>query len=474
MDSIGHKRLAAFVLSFLALVILFYAYYPLAASGPAESHSLLLLEHGAKTPWWRFWDIPVAEGPRFVMYSSFAIQHLFSGLRSFDYYVVNIVLLWLSGIFVGLFCYRVTFSLGAAVLSASIYFVFDSLYNTIEWLPARQEPMVIIFGVGALLYVMRTETTANWKAAAFLFIMLCLSVFSKEYGLVFVAGTAWYTLVWRRDLLLKVWGVCAAVTLLLLFARFATAVGVYQHVLQCEDMGFMKELARACTTTDLSDLSNVAQLAWNFGIGLLAQIIPTSPGQGNYFITPYTIHGAIQLERMEIEDWLMSAGCVALFAVAIIKRMPFLTLCLIMILANAFLSAPFFRSRNVLFGFVATTVILSYGTMAVADYVARISWGRISPEFIKLRGPAPRGASVILWLAAITYFAVAVIPQVGVLHAQSLYEQRRKSTSEYICPQAATVVNRDLGGGKTVRADIIERILEENRIPYRNCDIFLE
>lgn len=63
-----------------ALGALVWAYYPLIILGPGEGHSLFLMEHGATKSLLRFWDLPLAEGPRFVMSYSFVLQHARFGL----------------------------------------------------------------------------------------------------------------------------------------------------------------------------------------------------------------------------------------------------------------------------------------------------------------------------------------------------------------------------------------------------------
>jgi hypothetical protein len=457
-------------LGLISFGMLLFAFHPLIESGPAEAHSLLLIEHGAKTPWWRFWDTPLAEGPRFLMYASFSLQHAVSGLRAYDYYLVNVILLWISGIFVALFCHRLTSSPAAGALGAMIYWLYGSLYNTIQWLPGRQEPMVVIFGLGALLFVMRPNAAIGWRGAAIVFVLLALSVFSKEYGLVFVAGVGWYVLAWRRDLLAPIWTACASVTLLLLYARIHSAVGVYQDALQCEEMGLVWETRRFCTTTDLSDAANAAQLAWNAAIGLLAQVVPSSPGYHGLVLTPYDGAGALTLDRMHPAGWLFCAFIVMLWLVALRGGMPFLSLALIMIVANTVLSAPFFRPRNVVFGFVSVTAILCYGALVIGAFLASAPVRRRVERYLSVkRWP---NALTMAWIGASIYFAAVFAPQMAIVRWINVQEQLRKSTPDNVCAQTAMVINRDLGGGKAVRADIIERILKDNGVAYDSCGIF--
>jgi hypothetical protein len=439
------------IFGFLALL---YAYFPLINSGPGEYHSLLLIEHGAKTPWWRFWDIPLAEGPRFLMYASFVLQFVVAGSESSPYYIVNLLLVWTAGIFVGLFCYRITASAFAATLSAMLFWMYDSIYLSVAWLPSRQEPMAIIFGISALLLVMRPKV--GWAGMLGSFVLLCLSVFSKEYGLVFVAGVAWYALAYRRDLLVPIWSICVAVAGLLLFARQATAVGVYQDALQCEEMGYLWSYRRVCTTIDLRDPANVAQLAWNVGVGLVAQVLPLPPGR--LFTAPYTGHGELVVHMMRPRDWLLSALMASLFVVSIVKRMPFRSLCLIMILANAVLSAPYFRTRNVIFGYISTTAIFAYGAVTLAalilPWIKRSSWR-----------PSQAAVSCIPVALCLAIFAA----QMHRLRGISQYESALKSSTAHVCSHAQRTLDRDMGAGTAVREDLIEAILTENGIDYTAC-----
>jgi hypothetical protein len=441
-------------LGVLGFLLLLYAYFPLINSGPGEYHSLLLIEHGAKTPLWRFWDIPLAEGPRFLMYASFVLQYAVVGSGSWSYYVVNLLLVWMAGIFVGLFCYRVTSSAFAATLSAMLLWMYDSIYLSVAWLPSRQEPMVIIFGIAALLLVMRPKVGCGSMLGVF--VLLCLSVFSKEYGLVFVAGVAWYALVYRRDLLVPIWSICAVVAGLLLFARQATAVGVYQHALQCEEMGYLWSNRRFCTSIDFRDPANVAQLVWNVVVGLVAQVLPLPPGR--IVTAPYTGNGELWVHMMRPRDWALCALMVSLFAVSIVKRMPFLSLCLIMILANAVLSAPFFRTRNVISGYVSTTAIFAYGAVTLAalisSWVQRSSW-RLSPAAV----------SCIPVALCFAIFAA----QMHRIREIVQNESALRSSTEHVCSHAQKTLNRDLGAGKAVREDLIEAILKDNGFDYAAC-----
>jgi hypothetical protein len=315
--------------------------------------------------------------------------------------------------------------------------------------------MAIIFGIGALLLLMQPKVG---RGSLFgILVLLCLSVFSKEYGLVFVAGVAWYALVYRRDILLPAWIICAAVSGLLLVARQATAVGVYQHVLQCEDMGYFWEYRRFCTTTDLRDSSNVAQLTWNFVVGLVAQVLPQSPGPR--FTAPYAAYGELWAHMMRPRDWVLSALFVFLFIISIVKRMPYLSLCLIMILANAALSAPYFRTRNVIFGYVSTTTIFAYGVVSVAALISswrpRLSW-RLSPAAVSC-------------IPVALYFALFFAPQIHRMRVVGKKESVMKSSLQYVCPQAQKALNRDLGAGRGVREDLIEVILREGGLDYAAC-----
>lgn len=458
----------------LTLVLMLIAYYPLIVSGPGDGHSLLVLEHGATTPWWQFWKIDGAEGPRFVVYHSFVLDHLLFGFWSAPSYAINVLLIWLAAVFVGLFAHRLTRDLNTAILAAGLFLLYDSLLSSVEWLISRQEPMVIILGLGSLLLVMQEDRRFGlWKGLS-LFVLLTLMLFTKEYGLVFIAGIGWYVLTRRRNLLLWVGAVCVASVLLFLFVRLTMASGIHQQALQCDEMGYFFDYRRVCTTTDLSDLANLKQLLWNAAVGLVAQLVPQIFNDHGLVHTPYALPGFLALHAMRVHDWIFCAAFLGLSVAAIVGRMPFLGLCAIMILANAVLSAPFFRTRNVVFGYVPVSVVFAFGALVVADWLGWFRFGdRLSAFGRRLATLGDGRESALRRLAMWVVVVGILLPQLVLTNLSARYFYNVKQTRDYVCREAKLAIERDVGGGRFVDAATIFAIYEANGL-YLDCPIFLE
>lgn len=431
------------VLATVLAAVVFYVYWPLTQGGPAPVESMIGLAHGQQGSLLNPFDIPAAEGPRWVTYYSFVLQNRIFGAEAFPHYVVNIALLSAAAVAIFAFASAVTHNPLVGFVAAVTWLLNENLFNTVEWLLGRQNMFLILFGVGALNLVWFRGSRFTWLDMFALATLLFLASCSKEYGLAFFPAAiaiAWFH---RPRSFWKVSAAAVFAFLLFLALRQMLADPYLANGgwLACDTMGYFSTAQHKCTRMSL-DTGNIAQMTYNTLVSLIGLLSPEI--LANVFVSPVqSSTGQLQLAEMRIRDWALSITLVSAIATGIAARAPGRAIWVSLILANVVLGAPFYRGRHLLAGQIGSAVLVSYGIW---------TWAMIATRFIDKRAVMLGSAAGFL-LSALLFLGP---------HANRINSMAAGATAklepEYYCNEARKTeewLNRHHPGFDTATIDAV-------------------
>lgn len=254
------------------------------------------------------------------------------------YYAVNLLLWVASSWLVYVIVEQLARSKAAAMLAAVAVLTDTRALYTHVWIVENQNSLACVFGLAALLVVVRADDRRLGRARLIgVGLLLLASAFSKEYGVAFAVALAAHAVLQRRSDLAWVSGLAIAV-----YTGLRLTVGgpVWPY---CEDMAFFFQLREVCL--DPSTAESRAQLAYNVAIAAVG--IP--------------LQGLLSEEGLLRLDWarMATAGVFLVpAALAVVRGSASVRLIAWVPLVTVPLSALIYRDRNHLIG-VCTIGILS-------------------------------------------------------------------------------------------------------------------
>ncbi len=230
-----------------------------------------------------------------------------------------------------------------------------------EFLMETQTAFACLFGLAAVTLALR-ERPNSTRAAAAVAALLVAACLGKEYGLAFAAGLAvWAGLQQRRSLALAS---AAAMAMYLVFRATLTASG-----LGCEEHAFFGSYRTVCM--DRLDAAALTQLAYNAGASLIHTVIP------GIFVEDGMV-GIAPLALLASAFWLV-------FIAVGLRRAPWVVLAVLILLANAALQAPLYRSRNTIVGLTMVALLAGSGFTVLLARLRSLPWAvpaRILPAVV--------------------------------------------------------------------------------------------
>jgi hypothetical protein len=264
-----------------------------------------------------------------------------------DYYVVNLAIWALAAWLVYRIVYHLVPSVPAAFAAAVFVLADLRAIPSVAWIVERQSSMACLFGLMAVLQVIRAGarrlSRLEWIALGGL---LLASALSKEYGLAFMGALVVYAW-WERRIDLAVPAVAAAIAYGALRLTFAGgAASEY-----CEDMGyFFAERIGVCYNG--LDRASLAQMAYNVA----------ATGVGSLVRGLFSENGRIAIARLPL---LLSLLWGAVMVAGWARGPKALRLVGLVIAGNTALSFMLYQARNQLVAVCAVGVIVGAGVAAV-------------------------------------------------------------------------------------------------------------
>lgn len=240
-------------------------------------------------------------------------------------------------------------ALGAAVATAFLLTAGQTSAIS-EFLMETQTAFACLFGLAAVSLALR-EGPSSRRTTATIAALLFAACLGKEYGLAFAAGLAvWAGLQQRRSLAL---GSAAALALYLVLRATLTVSG-----LGCEEHAFFGSYRIVCL--DRFDAAALTQATYNAGASLLQTLIPGLLGDDG-------LVGIAPLRLVQAAFWLV-------FMALGVRRAPWVTLAVLVILANAALQAPLYRSRNTIVGLTMVALLVGSGFTVLLARLRSLPW----------------------------------------------------------------------------------------------------
>lgn len=266
------------------------------------------------------------------------------------YLVVNLII-WSACIsLVFALTRRLTGSAVGAAVAAGYLLTARQTVAFTEFLMETQTAFACLFGLVAVSLALR-ERPPSARATAAIAVLLFAACLGKEYGLAFAAGVAvWAALRQQPGLAL---GSAAAVAVYLVLRASLTISGA-----ACEQQAFFSSYREVCLGQ--FDATALTQMAYNAAAGLLHTV---SPG----FLGSDGLIGIAPLRLVQTAFWLV-------FITLGFRRAPWVTLAVLVILANAALQAPLYRSRNTIVGLTMVALLVGSGFTVLLARLRSLPW----------------------------------------------------------------------------------------------------
>jgi len=362
---------------FLVLIISFAIYYnisiPLRTAPPAESHTLLALEHGERFGLNEPFAMGHAFGPRYAAYYTFIIQNALSGFNFPHYVTANalFIAVSLSASFVMFrqFAGRTSVAIFCVVFLALCIPIWEA---GIQWLTGRQGPLALLFGMLFLIYLSRPRAHSLWASNGILTVLIALALTSKEFSLAVLPAGILYVVADRRWR--DVWCFIGPVAFTILFIVFRLTVledasieefgeAAKGATLKCEDMAFFMQLERTCISLGSFEWQTLKLVLYNFFVGNLVFFFPPVIEQGDAIKNT----GQFGLETLNAVNVGLALVILASLIVTFVQNRKIFVFAMAMTLMNALVLIAFFRLRNFGFTYVATSLVLGIGVWRAAS-----------------------------------------------------------------------------------------------------------
>lgn len=284
-------------------------------------------------------------------------------------YVLTSLIIWSACVaLVFVLARRLTGSVAGAVVAAGFLLTARQTSAMSEFLMETQTGLACLFGLAAMGLALRERPPGHEEpvggavepvAIGALLLAACLS---KEYGLAFAAGlTAWALLHRRRDVALA-GAVAGAVYLVLRATLTVSGLG-------CEEHAFFGGYRQVCL--DHVSTAAVTQVAYNTGAGLIHTVLPGVFAEDG-------LVGVAPLWLLQGIFWLVVVGLG-------LRRAPWVTLAVLVLVANAALQAPLFRTRNTVPGLTMVALLAGSGFTILLARLRSRGWpvpARVLPTVV--------------------------------------------------------------------------------------------
>lgn len=266
------------------------------------------------------------------------------------YLVVNLIV-WSACIsLVFALTRRLTGSAMGAAVAAGYLLTAQQTVAITEFLMETQTAFACLFGLAAVTLALR-ERPPSARATAAIAALLFAACLGKEYGLAFAGGMAvWAALRQQPRLAL---GSAAAVAVYLVLRATFTISGP-----ACDQQAFFSSYREVCLGQ--VDAAALTQMAYNAAAGLLHTVIPG-------FLGADGLIGIAPLRLVQTAFWLV-------FITLGFRRAPWATLAVLVILANAALQAPLYRSRNTIVGLTMVAPLVGSGFTVLLARLRSLPW----------------------------------------------------------------------------------------------------
>ena len=353
--------LAAATISFGALFALtYFVYGRVLEIRPLSGDNLYILAWADRAPATALFagDPDFYPEWRPLPYSTVWLQYRWSNLHHVEiYYLINL-LLWSA---CGWLVYRVVVRLGhsaaGGLLAAGILITDSQPVFAVSWIIERQSSMACIFGLLAMLIVLKPRerplTRAEWGGAS---LLLLAAALSKEYGLAFAGAVAVFAIGEQRDRNLggrrtAATAIAAVVVYIALRAGFAP--GAMTPL--CEEMGYFFRLRRVCYQP--LDATGISQVIYNIvSAGTDSVLHGLFTGDGQIRVAPSLLSFSVVWLALALIGWAKG------------DRQTRLTVLLLGF--NAVLNFMLYRERNHLIGLCAFAVAAGVG-MSIGSRMLR-------------------------------------------------------------------------------------------------------
>jgi hypothetical protein len=271
------------------------------------------------------------------------------------YYVVNLLLWAACACLVYYAVQMVAHSAAAGLVAAAMVVTDPRPVAAVAWVVERQSSMMCLFGLLALLIVMKARqqqlTRLRWVAV---FLLLLASGLSKEYGLAFAGALTVYSL---RERQYDVTAAAIAAAVAYAGLRIALAGGAVAGT--CQTGGYFLALRTVCY--DGPHAAVLTQTAYNIGATAISSILPgVFTGDGRIGVAPqWVLMAAVWMIPAGLGWW---RGPRPMQAMALV------------IVGNAALNFMVYLERNQLVALCTFAIVVGVG-LKIAD-----DWMRTRPS----------------------------------------------------------------------------------------------
>jgi hypothetical protein len=234
----------------------------------------------------------------------------------------------------------------AGVAAALIVFGDRRLEQALSWIIGRQMLLACMFGLIAILRLVRTKDR-EWSAREWglIAVLLVASGLSKEYGLAFALALGVHGFARRHRGEMLAAGAALTIYFALRLSLAGGAVGPY-----CEEMGFLFSVEYRCV--DLSSPASLGQMVYNVGASTLAALVAGV----------FDSSGALNVAAPRLLPSLVFLGFAG---VGLWKGPEPVRLLALLPIATGLLCFMLFRQRNVIPGMAGMAVVAGVGMAVV-------------------------------------------------------------------------------------------------------------
>ncbi|MGE0394280.1 MAG: hypothetical protein AB7I25_08075 [Vicinamibacterales bacterium] len=322
--------------------------------------------------------------PHLLMWTEYRVL----GVTPVAPYVLTNLLIWAACVgLVFTLARRLTGSAAGAAVAAGFLVTARQTSSMSEFLMETQMSLACLFGLGAVALALRDRpvgpTTAaapgatvgpgagaDVSAALAIGALLLAACLGKEYGLAFAAGLMVWALFMHRRAVALAGAVAVAAYLMLRATMTVSGFG-------CEEHAFFGGYREVCL--DRPGAAAVTQVAYNAGVGLIHTVLPGI----------FADDGLVGIAPLQ----LLQGACWLVFVALGLRRAPWVTLAVAVLVANAALQAPLFRARNTIPGLVMVALLAGSGFTVLLARLRSRSWpvpARVLPAAV-LAALAARG-----------------------------------------------------------------------------------
>lgn len=148
------------------------------------------------------------------MTTYFSLLSIAFGIQPFVFHFVQVIIHILNALLVFIF-FKKFFRQNIALLASLFFLIHPMNTETISYISITNDPLYFLFGMLGLLFLENNMLISG--------ILLCISLFSKESGVLFVGISFLYCLFWKKENLKKFLAISAAALGLYCIVRFGFA-----------------------------------------------------------------------------------------------------------------------------------------------------------------------------------------------------------------------------------------------------------